>query len=86
MPEELLLNWTTNLIPCSSLQAYLFMTFGAGALLVQVVLLRVMLSLLGECRLLVLGIGAGAVQQLFLALAVRKWQALGAVFLGSFGE
>lgn len=64
----------------------LFMIFGSGALLVQAVLLRPLLSVFGERWLLVLGLFAGALQQATLAFANAKWQALTAVSIGCLGS
>ena len=64
----------------------MFMVLGAGALLVQGVLLQVLLRALGEARLLFVGLVVGGLQQLLLVLATSKWQAIGAVALGSLGS
>lgn len=64
----------------------MFMVLGAGALLVQGFLLQVLLKMMGETRLLLVGLVVGSVQQLFLVLARSKWQAIGAVALGSLGS
>jgi Na+/melibiose symporter-like transporter len=65
---------------------HLFMALGVGALTVQTVFLRPLLGLLGEARLLCLGVVASVLQQAALAAASAKWHALTAVCLGSFGE
>ena len=62
----------------------MFMLLGAGALLVQGVLLQLLLKLFGEARLLCLGLFMSTLQQSSLIFATKKWEALGAVFLGSF--
>jgi len=64
----------------------MFVVLGAGALLVQGFLLPHLLRLLGESRLLFVGLVVGGAQQLLLVLATRKWQAIGAVALGSLGS
>ncbi len=61
------------------------MTFGACGLLVQSFVLRSLLAWFGEQRVLCLGIGANLVQMVVLALATAKWQAFGAIALGSLG-
>ena len=66
--------------------SHLFMAFGAGALLVQGFLLRLMIKSIGERKLLVVGLVAGTIQQMALALVVKKWQVLAAVSLGSLGS
>ncbi|GAB4814357.1 hypothetical protein N2152v2_001403 [Parachlorella kessleri] len=67
-------------------QAKIFMTFGACGLLVQSFVLRSLLAWFGEQRVLCLGIGANLVQMVVLALATAKWQAFGAIALGSLGS
>lgn len=67
-------------------QSKLFIVYGTCALLVQAVLLKPLLSLFGEQRVLVLGIFAHVGQQLWLTLATRKWMALAAVSMGSIGS
>lgn len=62
------------------------MVFGAGALLVQTVVLKALLSAFGEQRVLVLGLTASLVQQLALAFAARKWVAIAVVAVGTLGS
>lgn len=64
----------------------MFMVLGLGALLVQGVLLQFFLSLLGEARLLGMGLVLSTCQQLMLTVSTQKWHALGAVFIGSFSS
>ena len=64
----------------------MFMVLGAGALLVQGVLLHMLLKCLGETRLLLVGLVVGGLQQLSLVLATTKWQAISAVALGSLSS
>ena len=64
----------------------MFMALGAGALLVQGVLLHILLKWLGETRLLLVGLVVGGLQQLLLVLATSKWQAISAVALGSLSS
>ena len=64
----------------------MFMVLGAGALLVQGVLLHMLLKWMGETRLLLVGLVVGGLQQMFLVLATSKWQAIGAVALGSLSS
>lgn len=62
----------------------MFMILGVGALIVQGLLLQLLLKLLGEARLLGLGLIMSTCQQAMLLFATKKWHALGAIFLGSF--
>lgn len=62
------------------------MVLGVGGLLVQGLLLRPLLSLAGDKSVLMLGLTASLVQQLALAVAGTKTQALAAVGLGAIGE
>lgn len=62
----------------------MFMLLGLGALIVQGVLLQLFLKLLGEARLLGLGLIMSTCQQAMLLFATQKWHALTAIFLGSF--
>lgn len=62
----------------------MFMLLGFGALIVQGLLLQFFLKLLGEARLLGLGLIMSTCQQAMLLFATKKWHALGAIFLGSF--
>lgn len=64
----------------------MFMVLGIGALLVQGVLLQFFLSLLGEARLLGMGLVLSTCQQFMLIWSTKKWHALSAVFLGSFSS
>eukprot|EP00890_Picochlorum_soloecismus_P005215 jgi/Picsp_1/5695/NSC_03054-R1_major facilitator superfamily len=64
----------------------MFMILGAGALLVQGILLRALLSFLGEARLLAFGLVASTFQQCILTFAAKKWHAFFAVSLGSLGS
>jgi fucose permease len=68
------------------LQSKMFMILGAGALLVQGILLRALLSFLGEARLLAFGLVASTFQQCILVFAARKWHAFFAVSLGSLSS
>ncbi len=61
------------------------MTFGGCGLVVQSFLLRALLGALGEQRVLCLGIAANLAYMVAMALATAKWQALGAIALGSLG-
>ncbi|KFM25034.1 Hippocampus abundant transcript-like protein 1 [Auxenochlorella protothecoides] len=67
-------------------QAHLFVVLGVGGLLVQGLLLRPLLSLAGDKSVLMLGLTASLVQQLALAVAGTKTQALAAVGLGAIGS
>lgn len=67
-------------------QAAIFMVFGAGGLVVQAFLLRALLALAGEQRVLCLGLASSMVQLVVLALATARWQAFGAILLGTLGE
>lgn len=62
----------------------MFMLLGLGALIVQGVFLQLFLKLLGEARLLGLGLIMSTCQQAMLLFATQKWHALTAIFLGSF--
>lgn len=62
----------------------LFVVLGAGSLIVQSLLLRPLLALLGEARLLLLGVVLSSIQQMILAIARNKTDALLAVGIGSF--
>lgn len=64
----------------------LFMSFGASSLLVQGVFLRVLLSTLGEKKLLIAGLLAQLVQNTTMMLATRKWQAISGIVVASFGS
>ncbi len=65
---------------------HLFLIYGAGALLVQAVLLRALLAALGEARLLAAGLAAYAAQNGLLAFAPTKGVALLAVGVGALGS
>lgn len=64
----------------------MFMAYGSCALIVQSVLLRLLLRSFGERKVLVVGLIAGILQQVALALAGHKWQVLTAISLGSLGS
>jgi DHA1 family tetracycline resistance protein-like MFS transporter len=64
----------------------MFASLGLGALLVQGIFLQLLLRLLGETRLLFVGLFVGGLQQVVLVLAATKWQAIAAVAMGSLGS
>ncbi|KAG7674980.1 hypothetical protein Ndes2526B_g07824 [Nannochloris sp. 'desiccata'] len=64
----------------------LFMSYGASSLLVQGVLLRVLLTKMGEKKLLIAGLLAQLVQNITIMLATHKWQAIAGIVTASFGS
>jgi hypothetical protein len=55
-------------------QGTLFMVLGACNLVMQVAVLPLLVPLLGEARLLLLGLAVSCVEQMLLAVAAAKWQ------------
>jgi MFS family permease len=64
-------------------QSLLIVVLGGANLLVQAALLPWLVSLLGERRLLLVGLVFMAAEQALLAVTAAKWQAFAAVALGS---
>lgn len=62
-----------------------FEMFGVCGLVVQTVVLRYALMWLGETRVLTLGLVAALLEMLLVGFLTAKWQAFGAVALGSLG-
>lgn len=62
-----------------------FELFGICGLFVQTIFLRYILKWLGETRVLIVGLLASCLEMVFLTFITAKWQAFGAIFLGSLG-